>query len=141
MQGYRPVYFPFHEEDVKLGKELQVAFPKLEFLDIPSTYHEVAKIFRDSTFAIGERLHFIVMAGIVSLPFYGIMYASKHLDYLSSIALEESGVLPEEVTIQDVKDKFLNRSKMNFALSNEKLRHFKNLQKEEKLEFIKISKK
>src|SRR5690606_9089301 len=60
--GYNIKFIPFHNRDLEIGKQLIMRFPEICILEQPKNFLEAVNIFQKSTFVIGERLHFIVMA-------------------------------------------------------------------------------
>lgn len=134
--NFKPVFLPFHEHDVIEGEKLKDSFKEVELLEIPETYQQTAAIFETAIFALGERLHFIVMASMKGCPFYSVNYSEKHFDFLDSIGASNLGNKPLEVSFEDMKSVFEARNIQDFDAIFELLDSFKNTQLKAGEQFI-----
>lgn len=134
--GFSIQFLPLHTIDVKLGMELKAIFPEITLLEIPKSYNEGIKYFCDCTFAIGERLHFNVMALLAGCPFLSINYGPKHEDFLASLHLAPQGLKPEELTVDKLLVAFQNRDTFNWDITLKKIRHYKKMQFDEQAKFM-----
>lgn len=134
---YQPVFYPFHSEDIEQANKLKVQFPQIQILGIPSYYHEVVEVFEEAIFAVGERLHFSVMAMMSGCPNYAINYDTKHYDMLESLQAEDFGHSPEVTNFDDIKNTFENRESQDFSSIFSIIENFRSLQVEESEKFIK----
>jgi len=130
------VFLPFHEIDVVLGSELQASFPMIKMLDIPETYENALVHFEDAIFAVGERLHFIVMAILATCPFLSLNYAEKHKDLLLSLDLVLAGIVPASVTSTVIHEHFKNKELFDWAALSNRIQLLKSIQKKEADAFI-----
>jgi len=135
--GYQPVFYPFHDEDIAQANKLKQEFGQLEVLDIPSYYEEVLKVFEESVFAVGERLHFTVMALMAGCPHYSVNYDTKHYDMLESLKAESFGRAPDNISYDDIKQVFEHRSEQDFTPIFNIIENFKLMQIQESQKFIK----
>ena len=135
--GYQPVFYPFHSEDITQANKLKEEFPQIQILDIPAYYEQVEKVFEQAIFAVGERLHFSVMAMMSGCPNYAINYDTKHYDMLESLDSEDFGHSPDMTNFDDIKQTFENREKQDFSSVFDIIEHFRSLQVEEAKKFIK----
>jgi polysaccharide pyruvyl transferase WcaK-like protein len=133
------VFLPFHEIDVVLGRELQASFPMIKMLDIPETYETALLHFEDAIFAVGERLHFIVMAILATCPFLSLNYAEKHKDLLLSLDLVLSGIAPNSVTSTVIHEHFENKELFDWDALSNRIQLLKGIQKKEADAFIRES--
>lgn len=136
-EGFHVQFLPFHSIDVKIGLELKSFFPGIELLEIPKNYSEGIEHFYRCIYAIGERLHFNIMAILAECPFLSINYDKKHEDFLSSVNLNEAGINMSEVCFDKILTAFENREAFNWKAISQKLLYFKNMQYLQCAEFIK----
>lgn len=134
--GYQPVFYPFHNEDIVQAVKLKEEFGQIQILGIPAYYEEVVKVFEEAIFAVGERLHFSVMAMMSGCPNYAINYDTKHYDMLESLQAENFGHSPDMTNFDDIKQTFENRANQDFGSIFTIIENFKSLQIEESLKFI-----
>ena len=134
--GYHVQYLPFHEVDVELGKVLKNTFPEITVIKQPVGFDECARIFADCTFALGERLHFTVMAIMTRSPFLSLNYAKKHEDLLLSLSIPEAGSHPSETSKDKMTDAFTKRNDFDWAVPRDKMVGYKDFQFKETAEFI-----
>lgn len=134
--GFQVLFLPFHKIDVKQGIKLRSLYPEIILLNIPKSYSEAFKIFQDSKFAVGERLHFSVMAVLAGCPFRSINYSRKHEDFLASLNIRHLGFNPNKISLKIFVDAFL--SDENFCPKNIflKILNFKEVQLQEKDFFL-----
>ncbi|QDK78676.1 polysaccharide pyruvyl transferase family protein [Spirosoma sp. KCTC 42546] len=130
-EGYTIQFLPFHSIDLDLGLELTSDFPEIIILEIPNKYSEAVQHFLSSSFAIGERLHFNVMAALTKCPFMSINYTAKHEDFLLSIDLKDCGISPSEASVSLFKDAFHNRQLLDWKTIENKILSMKSRQLDE----------
>lgn len=129
LEGYTIQFVALHTIDQKMGKVLKAKFPQIEIITIESSYKKAEEIFSNACFAIGERMHFAVMALMVDCPVYTLIYEQKHLDLLESISLKHLGVNPSNVSFNNILVRFINReSQYGTAINN--INAYKNKQLE-----------
>ncbi len=133
---YNVQFLPFHFIDNQLGAQLKEEFPEIELLEQPKNYICAENIFKNCSFAIGERLHFTVMAILSHCPFISINYRSKHVDLLESIGLSHAGLQPGKFSSSLLYDIFCNRFYFNWACSENMLAKFKQMQISEASNFM-----
>jgi polysaccharide pyruvyl transferase WcaK-like protein len=130
--GAEVFFVPFHSIDKKIGTKLKNEISDIILLDIPKNYSEALTIFCDSEFAIGERLHFNIMSAMSQCPFVSINYATKHLDFLKSIEMEQVGVSKKDVSPEFIEDKYLNQNKYyDWDKITSKIQSYKDSQEKE----------
>lgn len=108
-ENYEIQFIAFHSVDKKHGDLLKEKYNQIEVISIHQSYQNAEALFANACFAIGERLHFIVMALMVDCPIFCIMYGQKHLDLLKSLSLEHLGFMASEVSYDKILDVFINR--------------------------------
>jgi polysaccharide pyruvyl transferase WcaK-like protein len=133
---YHLQFLPFHSHDLQIAIQLKEEFPEIEILNTPKTYREAIPFFDNSTFAIGERLHFIVMAILSQTPFLSINYGRKHIDLLESLDVSEAGLLPGEISLEKIIAIFENKNQTDWITVSKKLANFKELQQAEAFKFL-----
>ncbi|MBG9377071.1 polysaccharide pyruvyl transferase family protein [Panacibacter sp. DH6] len=134
--GYEIHFLPLHSIDVKAGNELIQKFPAIQMLHIPAKFAEAVNIFRDYTFATGERLHFIVMAMLTGTPFISVNYAKKHEDLLESVLLSKAGLHPQHVSLEKMVEAFDNREQFNWKETTSQISRLKEMQHSEQQNFM-----
>lgn len=134
--GYDLSFLPLHSIDVEAGNELRKKFPAIHMLHVPEKFEETVSIFRDYTFAIGERLHFVVMAMLTGTPFISVNYAKKHEDLLESVQLSKAGLQPENVSLEKLIEAFNNRQQFNWKETTSQITRLKEIQLAEQKKFI-----
>jgi len=134
--GYTVNYLPFHEIDLELGQGLKALFPEINILDQPDGFEECAAVFADSIFAIGERLHFTVMAIMTRNPFISLNYAKKHEDLLLSLSIPEVGLSPEDASCEQMIHALNTRDDFQWDDIRKKMIGYKEFQFEEVQKFI-----
>jgi len=135
-QGYNVLYLPFHEVDVELGEMLIGKFPQIRMLKQPNGFNECAVLFADCAFAIGERLHFTVMAIMTKSPFISINYAKKHEDLLLSLSIPEIGLLPAEASHEKMIAAFNSREDFDWEATRQKMIGYRDFQLKEAADYI-----
>ncbi len=130
-QGFEVKFLPFHGNDLKLGHELAKRHASIAVLSIPKSYEEAERHFRNCVFALGERLHFAVMAILTRCPFFSVKYAEKHDDILTSVGLQGAGCTPREVTVARIRAAFEARACFDWADAFERIEQFQERQREE----------
>ena len=104
-------------------------------LKVPANFAEANAHFRRATFAVGERLHFVVTAILSGCPFLSLNYAKKHEDMLLSVGLTESGLSPKDVTQEKIRIAFDRRDKIDWKAANKKLSEFRATQRQQMSQF------
>jgi hypothetical protein len=135
-QGFNVSYLPFHAIDVVLGNELKVHFPAVRILDIPKTHLEASQHFENASYAIGERLHFVVMSILMGCPFLSVNYAAKHFDLLASLDLTDAGTAPDLLDLDLMVRLFSNRKHFDWSAINDRIRRLKASQEQEAYAFL-----
>ncbi len=131
-KGYEFSFLPFHTHDCKIGEDLKNKYHFIELLEIPTNFKDACNYFTNCCYAIGERLHFNVMATMVGCPFLSINYNKKHLDFLKSLNITEAGIEINDVNLGVIEKKFqLNDSYFNWKEIDHKLRSYKKTQKQQ----------
>ncbi|WP_263359740.1 polysaccharide pyruvyl transferase family protein [Acidicapsa ligni] len=133
--GANVEFFPCHDIDIELGLQLKQRYPSITMLKVPKNFEEAKAHFQRATFAVGERLHFVVMSVLSGCPFLSINYAKKHEDMLLSVGLSSSGLAPKDLTLEKIRTAFDQRDKIDWASANQKLSHLQSLQKQQMAEF------
>ena len=136
--GYNIQYLPFHEVDLELGNTLKETFPEITLLKQPVGYNECADLFANCAFAIGERLHFTVMAIMTRSPFVSLNYHKKHEDLLLSLSLQESGLHPSAASSEKMTAAFKARDAFNWDATENQIKAYKKFQFDEAAEFIAV---
>ena len=136
-QKYIVDYLPFHEIDLELGNDLKLQFKEINILKQPQGFDDCAAIFSDCTFAVGERLHFTVMAIMTSSPFVSINYAKKHEDLLASLNIPELGLVPNLASSEKLLTAFDIRQNFQWEKIFDQMKDYKTIQFEEVEKFIK----
>ncbi|MEL6941424.1 MAG: polysaccharide pyruvyl transferase family protein [Bacteroidota bacterium] len=134
--NYNVSFLPMHNIDYELGKNLSEVFPSLKLYDIPTNYEDTVKLFAEYDCAIGERLHFMVLAVILKIPFLSIKYSSKHADLLNSLKLGKYGLVPEDLSVEKLKTAFSNLAHFQWENTSQRLQLLK---KEQLSEYIKFT--
>jgi len=134
--GYVVNYLPFHEIDLELGNELKKEFAEINILKQPDGFEACAELFADCTFAIGERLHFTVMAVMTKSPFISINYAKKHEDLLLSLDIPEAGLSPDLASLTKIKDAFIKRKDFEWTTVRKLMIDYKDRQFAEMRQFV-----
>jgi len=135
-ENYNVSYVPFHEIDLELGMALKNTFPEINIIEQPEGFEQCADIFADCTFAIGERLHFTVLAIMTKTPFISINYAKKHEDLLLSLSIPHIGISPAEASKDKMLTAFNSRLAFEWTPIKTKLQGYKDFQSEQKQKFI-----
>jgi polysaccharide pyruvyl transferase WcaK-like protein len=136
LHHYEVCYLPFHAIDLALGLELKKTYPNIQILEQPVGFNECSLLFSDAIFAIGERLHFVVMALMTSTPFTSINYAKKHDDLLLSLSLAQQGLIPGEAALESLIKGFDTRHSMDWNDTQKRIEKYRNLQISEMKNFV-----
>ncbi len=129
-------FLPFHSIDVSLGFELKQRFPEIFLHKVPSTFQATADIFNRADFAVGERLHFVVMALICECPCYSVNYDTKHNDLLESLEAESIGFEPDRFTASALVEMFDKKQDFNWLSINKRMSEHKLTQANQADKFI-----
>jgi hypothetical protein len=136
-EGYTVKFLPLHLIDKKLGIQLKSEFPDMMLVDQPDNFINALQLFQDCSFAVGERLHFTVMAVLGKVPFISLNYGKKHEDLLNSVELSHAGLTPEEFSVSKLTDLFHTRSAFNWGSAENIIESLKDLQVIEAEAFVK----
>lgn len=136
LEGYHIQFLPFYAIDLNIAEEFKKEIPQIEILMIPVSYAECIQYFHKSMFSIGERLHFSVMALLGNCPFLSINYDKKHEDFLYSVELINSGISPEDISLEIVVEAFENRGSFEWQEINKRIISLKNFQFEQSNKFV-----
>jgi len=129
-------FLPMHRVDVELGEALRKQFPQLVLYPIPRTTEEAIAVYHQYEFAVGERLHFNVLAAMAKCPFLSINYRPKHNDFLATISLLHAGIDPPEVTPVLLEEGYAQRASFNWEDALHHLQDLRDRQRQEALEFL-----
>jgi polysaccharide pyruvyl transferase WcaK-like protein len=99
-KGRKVSFLPMHAIDELLAKQIAGKYPRLNILPIPRTLEEALSAFNDHAFAVGERLHFMVLSLLAKRAFLAINYRPKHVDLLKSVNMIKAGVDPQDMTLE-----------------------------------------
>lgn len=135
-RGMRVEFLPFHRVDEKLGQFLVQQFPEIRMHRIPVHYSDAAAVFRDASFAVGERLHFTVTALLCGCPCYSIMYEPKHEELLESLDCLAWGARPEAVTRARISAHHERRHEFDWTVVQQKLSAYKRKQEQSARTFL-----
>ena len=133
-------FLPFHSIDIGIGLELKQIFPALTVLQVPATYREAKRYFQDATFAVGERLHFTVMAILNGCPFLSINYGEKHEDLLASLGLSQAGISPSEISADKITSAFEKRNSFDWSPVFQRIAELKAFQENQAADFVSSAK-
>ncbi|MEN0045651.1 MAG: polysaccharide pyruvyl transferase family protein [Bacteroidota bacterium] len=133
---YEVAFLPMHSIDHDLGKKLSDTYPQIQVYDVPKNYPTVVNIFEQYDYAIGERLHFMILAVLLKTPFLSIKYASKHEDFLNELNLSEYGLNPRELSLENLKLAFDKLDNFQWKGTEKKLQSLKERQIAEYTEFM-----
>lgn len=134
--GYSVQFLPLHVIDTQLGVQLQAEFPEIVLLQQPDNFLSAVNIFQNCSFAIGERLHFTVMAILTKSPFISLNYGKKHEDLLQSIELSHAGLQPGSFSVNMLDTIFNSRATFNWGNTENIISAFKEFQIVEASDFI-----
>lgn len=134
--NYSIYFLPMHVNDIFYARKLKEGIPEIKILNIPKSYDEAIMNFKDATFALGERLHFSVLALLSGVPMRSINYHQKHMDMLGSIDCDNLGIKPENFTFESVLLDFLKRENYDKAKVFNNLKVLKDNQLITKQDFI-----
>lgn len=135
--GLEPAFLPFHQIDWMIGQRMHQRNSAIALLDQPTSVDEINQQFADAAFAVGERLHFVIAAALSHCPFLSINYASKHVDFLSSVNLEENGVSPDQFDLERVTAAFEERtSSLDKEPAFSRFDEFRQLQRSQATKFL-----
>ncbi len=112
--GFEVHFMPCHEIDLEWGRELQQRHPQIKLLPVPLGFDAAQKLFREATFAVGERLHFTAMAILTGCPFLSVNYSTKHDDLLASVELAQAGIAPTQITPSSIQSIFADRGSFDW---------------------------
>lgn len=129
-------FLPFHRIDVQLGSQLKNKYPQITLLNIPNKYCDALHHFQNAVFAIGERLHFTVMALLAECPFLSINYARKHEDFLESMNLSQAGIMPATISYDAITSAFENRQFFDWNSLGNRINNLKKIQQDELCEYL-----
>jgi polysaccharide pyruvyl transferase WcaK-like protein len=135
-EDYIVSYLPFHEIDLELGLEIKKKFPEINMIPQPEGFDECADIFADCAFAIGERLHFTVVAIMTRTPFISINYAKKHEDLLLSLSISHLGLSPVDASKEKMLAAFNSRLSIEWNQISKNLEQYRELQNEQVQRYI-----
>jgi polysaccharide pyruvyl transferase WcaK-like protein len=135
-EGYTVKFLPLHLIDNKLGIKLKSEFPDIVLLDQPDNFINALHLFQDCSFAVGERLHFTVMAVLGKIPFVSLNYGKKHEDLLNSVELSHAGLIPEKFSLDILNDLFYSRSTFNWGSAENTIASLKDFQITEAAAFL-----
>jgi hypothetical protein len=127
-KGMSVEYLPFHTRDIELGRELCRQYPNVKLHSIPENFQSAQKVFNGVSFAVGERLHFAVIALLCKVPFLSVMYDSKHEDLLESVDASFSGAFPADVSCKDLFNRYTDREKFPWDSVRSKLSSYQHIQ-------------
>lgn len=134
--GYNVQFLPFHLIDHQLGEQLKLEFPEIVLLEQPENFISAVNIFQNCSFAIGERLHFTVMAILTKSPFVSLNYGKKHEDLLQSMELSHAGLQPANFSFSSLNNIFNSRTEFDWGSAETLLSNFKEIQINEASDFI-----
>ncbi|GHT53500.1 hypothetical protein FACS189446_1070 [Bacteroidia bacterium] len=137
-QGYEVFFLPFHSIDLRIGKKLCSRNSHIKLLDIPENFQEIQHLFSSAGYAIGERLHFNIMASLFNCPFFSVNYDGKHTDFLNSLSLTNCGCQMKDLSLEQLTYNFENRNELfDWPGINSQLINYKVLQIKEVDMFLK----
>jgi polysaccharide pyruvyl transferase WcaK-like protein len=136
-ENYAVDFLCFHENDFQQALVLQSKFPSIKIISSPKNYLDAVNIFKQYAFAIGERLHFTVLAIMSKTPFLSINYGAKHTDLLLSLGLEHCGIDPKGSSCETFVQYFDNLANFDWEDAESKMEGFKLIQQSGASEFIK----
>ncbi len=136
-RGYNVQFLPLHLIDNQLGTQLKSEFPEVVLLEQPNNFIDALSVFQNCSFAIGERLHFTVMAILAKSPFVSLNYGKKHEDLLQSIELSHAGLEPGNFSFGTLSNFFNSRSAFNWGTTENIITTLKEFQITEASDFIK----
>lgn len=136
-EGYEVCFLPFHIVDYKIGEKLKRDYHHIKLLNIPNSLEQIRQIFNSADYAIGERLHFNIMALLSNCPFFSVNYANKHIDFLNSLGLKYCGENIKDISMEQLIYSFENRDNLfNWYKINMQLDSYKKAQIREAENFI-----
>jgi polysaccharide pyruvyl transferase WcaK-like protein len=141
--GYEISFLPLHNIDIKLGIKLKRKIPEIILLDIPKNFKEAVSCLSDSCFAIGERLHFNIIALMSECPFVSINYDKKHEDFLISCKTSFAGFSIKDLSSSKIENVYNNKELLfNWNKIKEILNYYKKHQeKQANLYFEELNKR
>lgn len=125
-KGYKLVFVPFHGNDKMIAQRLSGV--DFEIARKPESLHDMAILFNNSHFALGERLHFIIASVLFRKPFISVNYQDKHDDFLQSVCLTDRGFAPEDVCTSRMFEVFCSETNPYDQSFEEKLCKLKDAQ-------------
>lgn len=134
--NYKVNFLAFHQRDTEISRQLIRDYPEIGFIDPPETFDQARLIFQQHSFAVGERLHFIVMASMAGCPFLSINYGKKHEDFLSSINLSKVGFMPSDVSLAVLEQAINHKDEFDWCDVAAKIQGFKEKQSAEIAKYI-----
>jgi len=136
---YAVDFLCFHENDLQQASILKLKFPSIKIIHSPESYLDAVEIFKQYSFAIGERLHFTVLAIMSKTSFLSINYGAKHNDLLLSLGLEHCGIDPQGSSCNIFVSYFDKIANFDWKDAESKMVGFKLTQQNEGKKFINFS--
>lgn len=101
-RGVKVGFLPMHSIDQELANGWKEEIPELIIHPIPQCIEEAYSTFGQYSYALGERLHFVVLAILAKCPFISINYRRKHNDLFATLGLSYTGHLATDVIEEDL---------------------------------------
>jgi polysaccharide pyruvyl transferase CsaB len=118
-EGFEILYLPFQEQgidDSRLGRALRSRLANPERMSIANvTLDNIEEIFSSLRFFVGARLHSIVVARLLNVPFLAIPYHSKVVRFLSDIGMSDRNWSPTADSVYSALERFRRERERTLA--------------------------
>lgn len=107
-QGYRVRFISLHDIDLEIGQKLaaEIAHPQFDCAPFSGHYEATLQQLGACDLAVGQRLHFTVLACALGVPNLSLSYQPKCLDFLESIDREDLSIATANVTPEVLAERF-----------------------------------
>ena len=109
-EGFEILYIPFQQhgiDDTRLGRALRARLAHPERMSMADvTLDNIEAIFSSLRFFVGARLHSIVVARLLNVPFLAIPYHSKVVRFLSDIGMSDRNWSPTADSVHSTLERF-----------------------------------
>ncbi|MGE5702267.1 MAG: polysaccharide pyruvyl transferase CsaB [Clostridia bacterium] len=93
-KGWNVLFLPMHyPSDIAPSKEIisMMKVPGAKLLEEPVTFHEIMSVLKLSRYVIGMRLHSLILACMLKIPFIGISYDPKIDRFVERAGMPSAG--------------------------------------------------
>lgn len=93
-QGWNVLFLPMHfPSDLAPSRQImeQMEQPGAQLLDTPVTFHDIMSVLKQCDYVVGMRLHSLILACMLRIPFTGISYDPKIDRFVERAGMPNAG--------------------------------------------------